>query len=460
MYKLYSNEQLNVIQNSLEAGKLKFNVGEFRCNFSKQGDLVIQRIDNFMLGLSYNVVKKYFIYNYPHLNNLREDQIPLVEGAELQEKPNGTNLGFLPTSEGITYRCRGSIAPSRFPNEINAKMATGTKQYVGIKDEVFASFTEKYLPIFKEGQFKGFIDDMGNVVIEKMIPTLQEDITRLFRLDSLENHSEYYPMDLQLIGVFGELISKFNPIAVDPQLRHGMYLDMSKDFDFVMFDLMFRDMNGNIYLSHNIDNVAWTCGINSVRTVPLKDITTCLSDYGNEEGVIIKGWNNNYYKMKHEAVISWARMMGTLNTVINFSVEHIFSQGLGFGDKEILEDKVLLNKDVIDGLYIQAWEEVAANGITMEQLYEYYTAKKKPLSAVQGDMRNVMEHSLMMLVTPILKEHGVSKEKLYLEIPKYLRFQSEPLYYDDKKQRYKAWAWYGKLIGTVIGKIYLGVGRQ
>lgn len=454
MLKLYSQEDLELITSNLEAGKLKFSVGQYRCFFGKQGKYLIQRIDNYMLGLTYDTEGRFLIFNYPHLNNIRDEQIAQVQGAEVQEKPNGTNFGFMLTPQGVVYRCRGSIQPSRFPNEINARIATGELKYVGIKDEIFMPFVEKYTPIFKEGQAKGYIDDMGNVNAEKMASELIERVKPVFGINEDPQPKLMYA-DMEIIGVFGELISKYNPIAVDPELRHGMYLDMSKDFDFIMFDLMFRDMDGNIYLSHNIDNVAWTCGINSVRTVPLKDITTCLSDYGNEEGVIIKGWNNNYYKMKHEAVISWARMMGTLSTVIRYSVEHIFSQGLGFSDKEIL-DGVLLNRETIDSLYTQAWEEVNANGITMEQLYEYYTAKKKPLSAVQGDMREAVERNLMMLVTPVLKENGVPKEKLYLEIPKYLRFQSEPLYYDTKKQRFKAWAWYGKLIGTVIGKVYLG----
>lgn len=460
---MYTPEDIKVIYSNVKNGKLSFSLkigaSGYKAYFGKQGKNFIQRIDNFMLGLAYLPELDAMVPNYPHLNNMNEKQNVEIRKdigcyytyMTASEKLNGTNLGMvLPLVGGVKYdnrgqiiaRCRGSIEPEIFMNSINSIILTGQKNYVGVKPEAFTSFIEKYTPILNEGQAKGLVDSFGNFNLSKITPELKEKLRPVFA---------DYPT---IIGVFGELISKFNPIAIDGELRYGMYIDSEKDWDWVIFDVMKMDEDGNIYLDSNVKFME-AYGFKTVKTIPLKDIERCLEDFSADEGVIVKGWNGQYLKVKHDVVIEWARTQGKLSTIINSAIDHIFSQGLGFTKEEVLEELVLKDADTKASIINSIWVEIEGNGISRKNLEDYYIEHKLSPKQVDFDLLDKLNINLMMLVASILKDAGISKETLYKEIPKYLMFEREPLFYDIEKQKWRANAWYVKMLAQTIGRMFL-----
>ena len=449
--KLYTKEDLDFITEQLKSGNKRFKVGQYSTYFSGSGKYLIQRINNFMLGLTFDTETSELILNYPHLSNITEAQ--LTELAAFlrnnivikQTKTNGTNLGFIKTKNNIIHRFRGSIQAESFINEINKKIALGDKTYTGISPEVFTSFLQKYTPIFREGQEKGYLNKFGSIQVKKIISELLPKIKEVF---------SHHP---NVVGIFGEFTSKYNPIAVDGELKYGLYLSSEKEYTFHTFDVLWKDGKGDIYLDFLFCEHLTTHGLTTTDLYAIGDINTCLEEYINEEGVVIKGWDNNpYLKLKHSDVIKWARTMGRLSNVIFSSIEHLFSQGLSFTAKEILEEDILFNPETFDSIVEQVYEEIKTNNITREDLVKHFEIKGRTEQDVDRTIFKVIQSNLMIIVSSALKAKGIPKEKLYREIPGYLYFKNmSTLYYNQKRKKFVANKTYAKMLGRVIGKVYL-----
>lgn len=443
--QLYSKEDLEFIKGKLKSGEMRFSLREFRMFFSKKENIYIQHVSNFALGLAYNVELDEFYFNYPHINNVRDEKV--VNGF-VQGKRNGTNLGFLPINKNgdldIVFRTRGSIFPERFINDINTRILSCTKTVLGINENVFQQFACKYKPILQEGQEKGYVDDFGNFVLERVTNELVRVLRPLFSSG-------------EIIGIFGELISKYNPIAVDGEMKFGMYLDMKEDFQYVIFDILRKDEEGNVFLDFTSNGqLARSFSspyVSYVETIPLTNLVKSVDLFPIEEGIVVKN-KDQYLKFKREDVITWERMMGKLSNVLFFSVDHIFSQGLGFSDEEIFERKILTQEGIIDGIINQVWQEVFTNGVTRKNLIEYFATKNMKEYEIDNQLRDNIYKNLMLLVSATLKKFDIKKEVLYKEIPQYIKFHSEPLYFHEKRKKLVATIWYGKMIGNVIGKVY------
>lgn len=178
---LYKKDDIEFIRAQLKNNVLKFQLREYKCLFSKSvGDILMQRVPNFMMGLGYDTEKDEFLYNYPHISNAERDNLmgAVGEDALIQPKLNGTNIGIIATKDGLIWRTRRSIKPDRFMNQVNIAILTGEDGGVfpGIKTEVFDRFKEKYIPILNEGKTRGAIDDFGNIVLKKIAKDLVDKI--------------------------------------------------------------------------------------------------------------------------------------------------------------------------------------------------------------------------------------------------------------------------------------------
>lgn len=277
---LYSQAQLDEIRSQLKQGNRRFELGKFKCLFSASSsdNTLIQRIPNIFLGLAYVLDADEFIFNYPHINNIREEEIEGVNGI-VQPKLNGTNIGIMKTKNGLIYRTRGSIMPERFINDINTRI-TLNENLAGINEEVFSRFREAYAPILKVGRERGLIDDYGCIVLLGIMPGIIKELEPFMQGDNL-------------LGVFGEFISKYNVISVDAALRYGNYLGMEEDYNLVLFDLLIRDNDGNVVLEPRFGSTSFknlkSKTIKVVEGAKLSNIKESLARYESEEGIMVKG---------------------------------------------------------------------------------------------------------------------------------------------------------------------------
>jgi hypothetical protein len=110
--------------------RLKSKDNTFICTKSSKEGIYIQRVSNFALGLAYDTTNKQFIFNYPHLSNIKTvSDVP--QNSIVQEKLNGTNVGIIKLADGsIIYRTRGSIEPDTFMNNINSAILEGVVKMV------------------------------------------------------------------------------------------------------------------------------------------------------------------------------------------------------------------------------------------------------------------------------------------------------------------------------------------
>ncbi len=442
---LYTKQQLDRIREQLRAGTLKFSFDGFKCIFNGDDEILIQRIPNFMDGLAYKKGTDEFVYNYPHLSNVMKEELVGITVAKVQPKTNGTNLCFSRLKDGsVVYRTRGSIEPDRFMNQINTAIIANQETVMGINPDVFKAFKERYKPILERGRRLGFIDEYGNIVMKEMVAELMPHAKSIFE----ENKT--------VVAIFGELISPYNPISIDAELRYGMYLGMDANFRYVVFDILEEDSGGAIRFVDPGEQkriVGRTTDYMKVsETENLAGLQNMLDRYVSEEGAIIKG--ERYLKFKRDDVLEWERLMGRLSSVLYFSVDHVFQQGLGFTAKEIFDEKLLLRKEAIDGITNQAWQEIANNGVSRSDLVAFYATMKKPESVIDHTLKSAIYNNIFLLVAPELQEKGVVKARLYLEIPKYVYFDREPLVFHEKRQKYISADWYGKMIGMVIGKVF------
>ncbi|MHB1764917.1 MAG: hypothetical protein ACYCS1_05195 [Gammaproteobacteria bacterium] len=448
---MYTKKQLDFIREQLKAGNSKFSLDQYKCIFSKQGtdNILIQRIPNFMMGLAYKIDTDEFIYNYPHLDNIKEDLITTITDGIIQPKTNGTNIGIIKLKDGsLVHRTRGSINPDRFINSINVALLGGEKTILGVPEDIFTEFVKSYKKTFDEGKASKIIDDYGNIDLGQIVPKLKESLKDNFKDE--------------IVGVFGELIMPVNPIAIDGNMKFGIYKELHDaegnriDYQYIIFDTLAESKEGDIvFLKHKI-GINFPSGDKNILisdSRKLSELTYAMDTYPIEEGLVIKT-DSAYWKFKRSDVLEWERLMGKLSNVLYFSAEHVFQQGLGYSAKEIFEEKVLMKPEIIGSITSQVWQEINADGVSRRDLIDYFATKNKSEGAIDSILKSAIYNNMFLLVAPELQNNGISKAKLYLEIPKYIFFDEEPLFYDENKQRFRANKWYNKMIGNVIGKVF------
>ena len=408
MWLLYTWDELDNILGNLRAGKKRMKIGNNQLYFTGK-DILIQRIENRFFGLAYDMV---LIYNYPHIDNVNT----VFSNSILTTKYNGTNIGLLKDGR---IRTRGAVEPDRFPVQLNVAILTEEKRVVGISDASYSAFAEKYKPILREGIDKGIIDEYGNFVLSAIKHEIKEKLG-----SALENGEV----------VFAELVSKYNPIAVDGELKYGLYLNMDKDYELILFDRAVATGRG-------IELEPVTKTYDKVPTA--KVVTSSDKFAGIEEGVVIKS-PEGYGKMKREEVLQWERAMGMLSTIVWNSVDHVFASGIV--TKEQALGGSFATKEGINSITEQVWEEIETHAVTREDLVKYFGDERK----LDGIINYLILKQLSLLVAPELE---VPKERLYLELPKYIDFGENVLLWNEKRGKYIPTGSYARLVSGVIGRM-------
>ena len=437
---LYTDSELEEIRRNIGLGSLKFKLSDSNLVFSKSGDYLIQRVQNKFLGLAYNTQDKTFILNYPHISN--KDDTTIVDGF-IEPKYNGTNYAYLQDEKGNRYfRTRGSINPELIINTINSAILNN-EYLAGIDKATFDSWKNKYLPIFEKGKSSGYIDQFGNFILSNVNAIIKQKLSLI--LNSL---------DYKIVGIFGELISPYNPIAVDINMKFGQYLNLNTDFAYIIFDIIIYRNGSYEFVSPEIIRNLFNDDeyIKSVEYQKLSDLNSMLDKYDAEEGLVLKT-EFDYFKIKRDDVLNWERMMGKISNVMKFSIEHIVSE-LGFSKEEVMYKNVYLSKQYITEVKVSIWNEIKSYNITKENLISYYKSESK----MNEEFDSFMEASILSGVASVLYESGVPKEKLYSEFPKYYYFSKSVLKFNEKRQKFiPATKEYARLVSRIIGKVYLNM---
>ena len=453
---LYTDSELSDIKKNIESGVLKFKLAQYNLIFSKSGKYLIQRVQNKFLGLVYNTESESFILNYPHISNKSEkDQI--TEGY-IEPKYNGTNYAYLiDDKENFYFRTRGSINPEIILNTINSAILN-KEQIPGLNNEVFNGWKEEYFPLLNKGKEDEYIDSFGNFVLKKVNDKIQDYLKAII-------HNRINGFNInggKIVGIFGELISPYNPIAIDSNIKFGQYTKLETDFTFVIFDILVykpekTDFYGNKiegcyeFLEPNMMEmlIKDTDYIKKVEYEKISQLQSMLDKYDAEEGLVIKT-KDQYLKFKRDDVLEWERMMGKLSNVLKFSIEHVASE-LGFSKEEVIDKNVYSNKQYINEIKVSIWNEIQSYNITKENLVDYYKSESK----MYNSFNSFLENAVITGIASVLASNGIPKEKLYLEIPKYYYFQNPQLIFDEKRQKMiPSTKFYSRLVSRIIGKVY------
>lgn len=438
---LYVVDEIKEIKSNLENGNLKFPLGKSSLIFSKSGEeYLIQRVENKYLGLAYNVKDKTLIWNYPHIQNKKETDV--LDSGYVEPKYNGTNYGIIMDDKGNKYfRTRGSINPEIFLNTINSGIVKGESPQ-GIHADIFNAKKEQFKKLFEKGKEHGYCDDFGNFILKNVNERLNAELKDLLGTEISGS---------KIVGIFGELVSPYNPIAVDEEIKYGQYYFDDVDFKYIVFDLLLK-INGQYEFAKPelIEKVIpKNENIEPVEYMKTEQLETMLGKYNMEEGTVIKT-DESYFKAKREEVLEWERMMGRLSNVVRFSIEHVVSE-LGFSKEEVMINKSYTNLETIEKIKSSVWNEINQYSITKEDLITYYKSESK---LIKG-FNTMFDLTILIGITSVLASAGIPKEKLYLEIPNYYYFAESPLVFNEKRKKLiPATEEYSRIIGSIIGRVY------
>lgn len=438
---LYSVDEIKEIKSNLDNGNLKFSLNKFNLIFSKSGEeYLIQRVENKYLGLTYNIKEKTFIWNYPHIQNKKETDV--FDNGYVEPKYNGTNYGIIMDEKGNKYfRTRGSINPEIFLNTINSGIVKGESPQ-GIHIDVFNAKIEQFKKLFEKGKEHGYCDKFGNFILKNVNEKLNTELKNILGLNF--NGSK-------IVGIFGEIISPYNPITVDKEIKYGQYYFDDIDFKYIVFDILL-ETDGKYEFSNPeliAKLISKSENIEPVEYMKIDQLETMLGKYSIEEGVFIKT-DENYFKAKRDEVIEWERMMGRLSNVIKFSIEHVISE-IGFSKEEVVIDKSYMNAETIEKIKSSVWNEIDQYSITKEDLIKYY----KGDSRLMKEFNIIFDLTILTGITSVLASTGVPKEKLYLEIPNYYYFAESQIIFNEKRKKLiPATKEYSHIIGSIIGSVY------
>ncbi len=458
---LYSNDELSTIRENLTAGKLKFELGGKNLVFSKSKsqfppgnskEYLLQRNNRCrFLGLAFDVTLDEFIPGYPHIDNPPRaldinTYLASLTSGYFEHKWNGTMIGLVSTSSGIVYRTRGTISPIAFINEINLALVKNAKTVLGVQEPTFDTFKKRYAPIFEEGRINGSIDEMGNVVVSKFAPAIIESVTPAFK-----------PNGVDVVAVFGEYTSRYNPICVDPLLSKGIYLDI-EDYRYVVFDVLVRTERGLEFLQYPVlrSAVAQNDKIQVVEGKPFSQtpFSELMEFAGREEGVLVK-MPEYYVKVKQEDVLAFERMLGRASTILDWSVKHVFEKGVAYSDEQLFDEKVLLKPEEFDQIGDAVFAEMEEVGFGFEQLVKIYVTKGMTEDQAKARIRRYIvqkvDENLMTIVVPRIFMKGVPINKLYLELPKYVNL-GDVLTFDTRRQKMIPVPEYAHMLSGIYGR--------
>ena len=312
----------------------------------------------------------------------------------------------------------------------------------GIDVNIYNSKKEKLMALFEAGKARGYCDDFGNFILKNVNDILN---SRLKNILGKEYH-EY-----KIAGIFGEIISPYNPIVVDRNIKYGQYYFDNIDFKYAVFDILL-EKNGQYEFadpSALSELIPKDINIEPVEFMKIEDINSMLDKYIMEEGVIIKT-KDSYFKVKREEVLEWERMMGKLPSVMKFSIEHVISE-LGFSKDDVMINKSYANVETLNKIKSSVWNEINQYSIKKEDLIEYYKGENNLIKS----FNSVFDLTILTGITSVLATSGIPKEKLYLEIPNYYYFVKPPLMFNEKRKKFlPANKDYSRIIGSIIGRVY------
>ncbi|MDG6989524.1 MAG: hypothetical protein JRN21_09455 [Nitrososphaerota archaeon] len=458
---MYSNDELATIRENLTAGTLKFELGGKSLIFSKSKsqfppgaprEYLLQRNNRSrFLGLAFDTALGEFIPGYPHIDNPPRAldvnaYLASLTNGYFEHKWNGTMIGLVSTSSGIVYRTRGTISPIAFINEINLALTKNAKTVLGVQEPSFEAFKKRYQPIFEEGRANGSIDEMGNVVLSKFAPSIIESMKPAFE-----------PNGVDVAAAFGELVSKYNPICVDPLLSKGIYIDAG-DYMYVVFDVLARTEKGLEFLQYPSINeiVPQSAKVKVVQGKPFSQTSFAeLMEFaGREEGVLVKT-PSYYVKVKQEDVLAFERMLGRASTILDWSVKHVFEKGVAYSDEQLFEEKVLLKPEEFEQVSDAVFAEMEEAGFGVEQLIKVYSTKgateEQAKASIQRYVARKVDENLMTIVVPRIFARGVPINTLYLEIPKYIDL-GDVLTFDTRRQKMVPVPDYAKMLSGIYGR--------
>ena len=449
----YSLRELQEIQDNLKTGKRRFTVKtddgmERDCIFTGSDLLIDRNNHSKSSGLVFDPKTQEFLWNYPHIGNI--DKIAEGDNGFVETKYNGTMLAFLRRATGIVYRTRGMIEPESFYNDINRTIVEDEQTIVGIKPEVFQEFLKKYKVIFDEGRATGAITETGDIALRAIATRIKDEVAYLFAERP------------RVVGVFGEFVTRYNPIAVDANVTKGVHLDVN--YQYVIFDILVKTDNGIEFVPYNglqvlVLNTPLTKLVEgfSLNTENNEKLLEEIMNSG-EEGIVVKT-NLTYSKLKLAEVLQWERMVGSVGSVLEFSVKHVFEQGIEITDKDLFQDKILSYPDGLKEIYSTVWREISAQGVTMENMVDTFASRKNcpNRDAATRQINEIIEHETYLRLCPIIAERIVASQNIplsrtYLEIPKYLYFHENPLYFNERRQKMLGQPWYLSLLKFLFKK--------
>lgn len=437
----YTHKELDDIKEMLKSShKLEYGGRKLVFSNSDAGKYLMQRVKtNKYLGLAMDVTTSEWLLNYPHIDNLRSEA--LSPGGFLTEKVNGTQIMMLALQRGLIHRTRGTIEPARFYNDINYNLVLGNQTVPGIPVTTFASFKQRYLPVFNEGRSNGMIDEMGNIVVSSVIPGLKAALGPVFDA-----------RDVKLVS--SEFLTKYNPIAVDKEMKYGMLYPF--DAKFKVFDILVETDRGYEFLDYETMK----------RMVPVNGLvepvrgwkvsTTAPEDAMSgwtEEGLVYKG-PDQYIKIKRDDVLSFERMVGNLQFIIDYAVKHVFEQ-TSFSPEDVLDKATFLDKEQTEMIRANVIDEMGLNGVPIDTLKTYYISKFKisPEDAERDITRTLnkqVRERIMAVIAAQLLERKIDPKTIYLEVPKYLYFEAPPVYYNEHRGKMVPEKGYGHLISSIV----------
>lgn len=438
MYLLYSNDEINIVKEKLANGEKRFSIDNYNLEFSQNGSYYINRTENKFKGLAYDTTLKEVIINYPHINNVPTSFKPTSNDL-VESKYNGTNIGFCNVMGKIYYRTRGSIEPEKVINELNTAILTHT--YVdGVETKAMDEFADTHRLVIKQGIQDGFIDGYGNFIVKTAVDSIREDIEKLFSL-------------FDMVGVFGELISKYNPIAVDMNLKYGRN---QEDYAYKVFDVVVKGKEGyflvpasEFFNMRSLERLDSHIGV-VVGESPWDIHSLEALIYPTDEGVVVKS-SNGYFKFKREEVISWQRLMGRLTSIIPYSVSHVFEES-GFTETSVIEQKYFRgtgSQDIVKAVL----EEISGYNM-MEALERKFG--KHLYSEILHKVQFYEAKTIMSFLSA-----DIPKEKIWEHIPHYMDFGAvDPIVWNEKRGKLVPNGNYARMISALIGLIYLNSNRD
>ncbi len=347
-----------------ESFRLKFNRETLYFTFHVEEieelgevDYFIQRIQNKFYGWVFAKVSDEFIVvpGYPHLKNIKEENILEIINGYAELKENGTNTGlmWLPKHKYLVVRTRMTFLNPSFPVMLFSEKWLSELGKTEKGREAASRFREEREKILKKYP-NWFVSTEDKYYVRINARKAVKDIL-----------NEKYPLLLKSSEgllflsrnmVFLELIGRINPIQVDPECKVGMY---NFDYDLVLIDIL------------NLRNYKWFPRLEKEKVAErfnlrlvkkwivfggnrLKDAIDKLREESLaslREGFVVKqDFTGLRVKVKHEQILRHGRILGAVakGEILPEDLEEYIDRAV---------QSVKFNPEEIETAFIQALEE-------------------------------------------------------------------------------------------------------